>query len=48
MQFAQGSDTRRRVSYNDFIRARCVQIKSARRRREMSIRPRAFNHIRRQ
>jgi hypothetical protein len=27
MQFAQRSDTRRRASYGDFIRARDVQIK---------------------
>jgi len=46
MQFSQGSDTRRRASYNDFIRARRVQIKGARRRREMSTRARAFTRIR--
>jgi hypothetical protein len=28
MRFAQGSDTRGRASYADFIRARCTQIKS--------------------
>jgi hypothetical protein len=47
MQFAQGSDTRRRTGYVDFIRARGVQIKSATWRRELPTQARAFTRIHR-